>query len=352
MPVGTRAQARRGRIRVTGALVAGVLAAAIGFAPAAWAGARVERVARTDRVAPEVPLVVNLRPESTVRGPEIRLGEIAEMQGGDADMVERLRAVEVGRAPLPGLSRTLDPAYLKARLRLAGVDPASLVLDFPRIVSITTASQQVTGTALLAAVREQILATRPDDAGRLGVQPAGATPGAVTVPAGLLELKVRTRPGADLLGSVSATVEAWVDGAMVRSISVPVRVSQQAEVLVAARPIGRAAPIGPEDVRVERRELTTGQEPLRDLAAVLGRQAVRNIVAGEPILASLVEQPPLVRRGDMVALTAEARGIRAVTQGEAKEDGKAGQVIRVRNLTSNREVYGTVDAERSVRVAF
>ena len=352
MPVGTRAQARRGRIRLTGALAVGVLAAAIGFGPAAWAGARVERVARTDRVAPEAPLVVNLRPESTVRGPEIRLGEIAEIQGGEADMVERLRAVEVGRAPLPGLSRALDPAYLKARLRLAGVDPASLVLDFPRVVSITTASQQVTGTVLLAAVREHLLATRPDEAESLSIQFSGATLGAVTLPAGSLELKVRTRPGADLLGSISATAEAWVDGAMVRSISVPVRVSQQAEVLVAARPIGRAVPIGPEDVRVERRELSTGQEALRDPGAVLGRQAVRNIVAGEPILAALVSQPPLVRRGDMVVLTAEARGIRAVTQGEAKEDGKAGQVIRVRNLTSNREIYGMVDAERSVRVAF
>jgi flagella basal body P-ring formation protein FlgA len=352
MPVGTRAQVRRGRSRFTGALAAGVLVAAIGLGPVAWAGARVERVARTDRVAPETSLAVNLRPESTVRGPEIRLGEIAEVQGGDADMVERLRAVEVGRAPLPGLSRTLDPAYLKARLRLAGVDPASLVLDLPRSVSITTASQQVTGIALLTAVRDHLLATRPDEAGRLSIQPAGATPGAVTVPAGQLELMVRTRPGAELLGATSATVEAWVDGTMVRSISVPVRVSQQAEVLVAARAIGRAAVIGPEEVRVERRELTTGQEPLRDLGALLGRQAVRNIVAGEPILASLVEQPPLVRRGDMVVLTAEARGIRAVTQGEAKEDGKAGQVIRVRNLTSNREVYGQVDAERSVRVAF
>jgi flagellar basal body P-ring formation protein FlgA len=352
MPVGRRAQAGRRRIRVTGALAVGVLAAAIGLGPAAWAGARVERVARIDRVMPEVPLVVNLRPESTVRGPEIRLGEIAEVQGGEAEMAERLRAVEVGRAPLPGLSRTLDPAYLKARLRLAGVDPASLVLDFPRVVSITTASQQVAGTALLAAVREQLLAAWPDEAERLSIQPTGATPGAVTMPAGDLELKVRTRPGFDHLGSISATVEAWVDGAMVRSISVPVRVSQQAEVLVAARPIGRAAPIGPEDVRMERRELTAGQEPLRDPGALLGRQAIRNIAAGEPILASLLGQPSLVRRGDMVVLTAEARGIRAVTQGEAKEDGKAGQVIRVRNLTSNREVYGTVDAERSVRVAF
>jgi len=70
------------------------------------------------------------------------------------------------------------------------------------------------------------------------------------------------------------------------------------------------------------------------------------------ILASLMEQPPLVRRGDIVILTAEGRGLRAVTQGEAREEGRPGQVIRVRNLTSNREVYGQVDGERSVRIPF
>jgi flagella basal body P-ring formation protein FlgA len=84
----------------------------------------------------------------------------------------------------------------------------------------------------------------------------------------------------------------------------------------------------------------------------LGRRAIRALSPGEPILAGMVELPPLVRRGDIVLLTAEGRGLRAMTQGEAREEGKMGQVVRVQNLASGREVYGQVAAERIVRVPF
>jgi flagella basal body P-ring formation protein FlgA len=317
------------------------------------ASAATDRAARSDRTAGEPSMTVSLRAESNVRGPEIRLGDIAEIHGRDGGQVDRLRAIEVARAPLPGLTRTLDAAYLKARLRLANVDLATLALDVPSVISVTTASQQVSGADLVAAAREYLLATRSEEATRLSIQPTGAAPPKLIVPAGQLELKVRTRSGAEAgLGTVSVTVEAWVDGTLARSLSVPVRVGLQSEVVVAARPITRGGLLDAEDVRVERRELIAGQDPVRVVDAVLGLRAVRGIAVGEPIQMSLVEQPPLVRRGDIVLLTTEGRGLRAVTQGEAKEDGKEGQVIRVRNLHSNREVYGQVDAERSVRVPF
>ena len=322
------------------------------FVAAVAASGATDRAVRSDRMAGEPSMTVSLRAESMVRGPEIRLGDIADIHGRDGGQVDRLRAIEVGRAPLPGLTRTLDAAYLKARLRLANVDLGTLALDAPSVISVTTASQQVSGAELVAAVREHLLAARSEDATRLSIQPTGATPPTLIVPAGQVELRTRTRAGAEILGSISVTVEAWVDGALARSLSVPVRVGLQSEVVVAARPITRGARLDSEDLRVERRELTAGQDPVRVVDAVVGLRAVRGIAVGEPIQMSLVDQPPLVHRGDIVLLTTEGRGLRAVTQGEAKEDGKEGQVIRVRNLHSNREVYGQVDAERSVRVPF
>jgi flagella basal body P-ring formation protein FlgA len=293
-----------------------------------------------------------MRHEYTLEVQQKRLGEIAEIRGKDAGVIERLRTIEVARAPLPGLARTLDVSYLKARLRQAQVDPASLVLDAPSVVTVTTASQQISGEVLVSAVRDHILAARVEDAGRLSVHPAGTPPAPLILPTGALELRVRTRPPAELRGIVSATIEAWVDGVLVRSVSVAIRVGILCDVVVAARVIARGQSIGGDDVRVEVRELTAGQEPLRDPGMAIGRQATRNIGAGEVMLATLVNDPPLVRRGDIVLLTAEGRGVRAVTQGEARQDGKAGDVIRVRSLSSLREVYGQVEAERVVRVAF
>lgn len=295
--------------------------------------------------------VVSLRAESTVRGAAIRLGDIAEVRSRDAVLAQRLRAVEVARAPLPGLARSLDLPYIVARLRHERIETESLLFDAPPTVSVTAESQRVGGADLVAAVRAHVLAARKADAEHLAVQ-ATAAPADLVLPAGALQLRVGDRPLPDQSTSVSLPVEAWVDGVLVRTVSVPVRVTALFEVLVVARPVARHAPLMSEDVRLERREVLAGQEPLRQAAALAGRRAVRNLAPGELVLAGALELPPLVRRGDIVALTAEGRGLRAVTRAEAKEEGKAGQTIRVRNLVSGREVYGQVTGEGVVRVAF
>jgi flagella basal body P-ring formation protein FlgA len=296
-------------------------------------------------------ILVSLRPESTIRGTGIRLGDVADIKGPDPVLVARLRAVEIGRAPLPGLSRALDLPYIKARLRLARVDPETFTWDVPAVISVVAASQRLTGSELVAAAREQVEALRAADAGSASIQPAVLPPD-LTLPDGALELKARVRPGTELSGTVPVTVEAWVDGTQVRALSVALKVVPLAEVLVAARLIPRATLLTPEDVRVDQRGLVAGIEPLREPAAVLGQRAMRTIFPGELILHTLLEFPPLVRRGDIVTLTVQGPGLMAVTQGEAREDGKAGQVIRVRNRSSGREVYGQVEGERSVRVSF
>lgn len=315
------------------------------------AAPRVERVARQDRGLPGSSVVVTLRGETTVRGPEIRLGEIAAVVGEDDGLVARLQEAEVGRAPLPGLTRTLDLSYVRARLRQLALDPDSLILESPGPVSVTTASQRVEGSDLVAIAREQVLAERGAEGQSLSVQAAGGV-APLILPEGRLDLKLRSRPGADLRGVTALTVEAWVDGVLIRSVSLPVRIALLGEVLVAARAIPRGTVLGTEDVRVERRELGNGQEPLRELGAVLEHRATRNIAYGEAIHGGLLELPPLVRRGDVVLVSAEGRGVRAALQAEAREEGRLGQVIRVRNLGSGREIYGRVEADRSVRVLF
>ncbi len=332
-----------------GARLLGLLVVALAVTVTSQAGAKAGTPKGVADATPRA--VVTLRAESVLRRADIRLGDVAEIQGSDAAFVDRLREVEIGRAPLPGLSRTLDLPYLKSRLRLQQIDLGLLVLDAPAVISVTTAGQRVSGEELVAAVRAHILEAREAEREHLAVR-ATTLPPDFTLPAGTLELRVRMRRGADPLGSQSVSVEAWVDGSLIRTLSVPVKVTGLVEVLVASRPIARHAMLGPADVRLEPREVGGGQEPLRDLQSIDGLRALRPIHQGEVILSTLLEQPPLVRRGDLVRLTIEGRGLRAMAQGEAREEGKMGQVIRVRNLSSGREVYGQVDAERSVRVPF
>jgi flagella basal body P-ring formation protein FlgA len=296
--------------------------------------------------------VIRLRAESVVRGPEMRLGELGEISTPDETWQRQLEAIDVGRAPLPGASRTVDLPYLAARLKQAGVDPARLRMEAPARVTVTTKSRRIPGAELVEAVRAALLRQmrgRPED---VAVEPL-APPADFTVAEGAVDFAVRFPGGVRPEGGVvAAAVEVRVDGTPARVVSVPVRLAMLEEVLVAVRPVGRQAVLTPDDVRLERRAILPGQEPFRDAADLRQYRTLRSLARGEVVLRSALDRPPAIRRGEVVLLTAERLGLRAVTRGEAREDGRVGQVIRVRNLASGREVYGLVGPDREVRVAF
>jgi flagella basal body P-ring formation protein FlgA len=74
------------------------------------------------------------------------------------------------------------------------------------------------------------------------------------------------------------------------------------------------------------------------------------VSAGAVWRESHVKPVPVVSRGQPVRLRIETGALWIEGPGQAREDGLAGDSIRVLNLTSRREVRGTVTAEGIVRV--
>lgn len=64
------------------------------------------------------------------------------------------------------------------------------------------------------------------------------------------------------------------------------------------------------------------------------------------------DNPVLIKPRDVVTLTARVGGVRLVTRGEALQEGRAGDRVRVRNIDSKREVVGRVVERGVVEVDF
>lgn len=75
--------------------------------------------------------------------------------------------------------------------------------------------------------------------------------------------------------------------------------------------------------------------------------AARRLRPNQVLTPVLVEGAAAVRRGDVVKIVAVAEGIEASTKGEALADGQPGDVIRVRNLSSDKTIHAKV-IERGV----
>lgn len=89
-----------------------------------------------------------------------------------------------------------------------------------------------------------------------------------------------------------------------------------------------------------------------DIAEVTGKTARRRIRAGQPLTSALLDGALLVRRGQQVKIVASQDGIQASAVGEALANGRQDDVIRVKNLRSQKIIEAKVMASGEVSSIF
>jgi len=83
-----------------------------------------------------------------------------------------------------------------------------------------------------------------------------------------------------------------------------------------------------------------------------GLIASRNLRINTFITENLTNQPTLVKKGDLVLITASSGSIIVRMNGVALEDGSKGQQIRVKNTSSERIIYAKVVTNSEVLVNY
>jgi len=135
-------------------------------------------------------------------------------------------------------------------------------------------------------------------------------------------------------------------------IYVPVTLSARVPVAVAARPLPARTALAASDLRLAERDLhALPQGYFTRLEDAAGLELTRALGAGETLTPGAVRAGSLVRRGQAVTLLARSDALTVRMQGEALSDGGLNQRIRVRNLSSGREIEGVVVSADVVEVA-
>jgi flagella basal body P-ring formation protein FlgA len=79
-------------------------------------------------------------------------------------------------------------------------------------------------------------------------------------------------------------------------------------------------------------KVSKGFEYVSQLEDVLGREATRQLDAGQPVDARSLRQPVMVRRNEVVAVLAKGAGVKVRTSAKALEDGSLGDLINVETV--------------------
>ena len=78
------------------------------------------------------------------------------------------------------------------------------------------------------------------------------------------------------------------------------------------------------------------------LKQVTGNISKRSLKAGTAVSPSMIDLPIIIQRGQLVTLRVEHPGLAVNMKGTALKKGRKGDVIKVKNSSSNRVLFGTV----------
>ena len=294
-------------------------------------------------------LDITLHKQATVTHKYILLGDIATItpKGELADTLARTR---ISYAPEPGKTRTLKTASIQAQFRHERTGE-KLQWHGPNEISVLRQGQVVTRQQLKEIIAGYIgrnLHRLPDAEIRFTQVRA---PEKIILPTGKLTYAVTpARP--EILGSSSFNILFKVDDRVVKNTTVRGRLEAIAEVVTAAASLRRGAILSADHLTMARKDISRLEAPRLSFEKAIGLQAIRNIRPGQPLDAHNVAPPPVILKGEPVKIFASKGALQISTTGIATADGRPGDFIRVKNISSNKLVYCRVDSPGIVTVEF
>jgi flagella basal body P-ring formation protein FlgA len=293
------------------------------------------------------------RPRAEVSEGSVSLRDVCAMSGTDADLLRRLRAVELGPSPEPGATSRLTRGALARSLAARGLgDHVGIVLAGSERTAVVRATQVIPG-ADLAARAVEALTRRLAELGLRGTAEATRSPADLRMPVGPVDFTARSLAAEELLARrVSVVIDVRQAGRLLRTARVGVEIKVAGPGMIANALLRAGSPL--EGAPVEVREVQwTGLAALpAGSTRTQGLRLRRPVRSGDVVTVADVERAPPVARGEPVVVLARQGLVQLEGRAEALRDGGAGDLVPVRmagsrgTLTARVMGPGTVEAVR------
>ncbi|HWY86100.1 MAG TPA: flagellar basal body P-ring formation chaperone FlgA [Gemmataceae bacterium] len=283
------------------ALLACGLQASSAVVTAQWPAAGTERV------------TVALFPEAVIDDSMVTLGQIAKLSGGPDTLRKWLGKLDVAEFKLGVAHGMVLCEQVRFRLLLSGLEEGHFQLSGAKRTVILESEEPATFRKIVSAAEQALRAKHPGAGSLTAIR-------GVNVPVVALRTGERVR--------FDAKVKDQDAGRAVVNVALMVN--------------GKTREVVPVQF-----EITETEPALK--AAAPARPGISTALYTTPARDS---RPALVKSNDSVRIFANIGAARLEALGEALQDGRVGEVIRVRNVESNRVVHGRVQANGMVLVDY
>lgn len=289
-------------------------------------------------LADEPAARVTFHENAEVRSRVVLLADVADVESEDAELAERLLQTELVAAPSAGQIRSLRQRELIDHLQLNGFNLRKLEFSGAAIthVSYGPARRDAAApptTARLAAAQRRIKQAvvgylrSAQPAARRGEMEIECDDAACNAAAALAST-ISVVEAEEVAAATYNVVIAIASKGKVEEFKVVATLNDDSRVVVAARPLRAGQVLTAADLKLSvprsDAEAASAATSIEDL---IGRELTRSVGVDQIVPAEFLVQPRLVRKGDIVEVTARSGGVRVTTQAVAQEDGSLGDVI-------------------------
>lgn len=330
----------------------------------------------------------------------VLLADIARIEATDERLKDELSRIDIADVSEIGTEQRVTSKLVRIRLRLEGLDPSRI-----RIVGVESRITAVRAGALPASFQqsehERVSRPSPNRADSLVVPAPAPLPQATNVPDGIaaepavvvesvarqavlrqlpqdpkaftirLMQPVRCEPG---LGTLTAAqcearlrsgtpvgrvvIDVVINaGGPPQVCPVMLEVRQFETIVMTTRPIPRGRTIQAEDLYLNRWDVTGMNDYCTDLKRVVGQVATHTltglqVVRGQDLSGGDGSTAVAIRRQSRVDMVCRVGDFSVIARGEALQDGKVGDSIRLQNVDSKAVVQGRVISAGQVEVDY
>jgi flagella basal body P-ring formation protein FlgA len=282
---------------------------------------------------------VTIKADAYVNGPKVELGEIAEFEGVNTEL---LRGVEISNAPLPGNSKRMDAALIAAKIRDSGFDEAAVAVDGAKVVRAVTRSQTVTSDELVADLHEFVMAELPWEPENTFVE-VSSPDLKIVLPEGDVRLRWKPNPTYRYVGAGSFRGQILVDDVVKRNIMCRVKIEAYGDVVVAVDDIPRGSILSASNLDVEQRSLEKLPRGTFDsMESLVGFEAKSTIFPGAVITKRQVRALRLVKRNQIVPVLVQKGALQVRTRAKALADASPGDIVVCVGVDSKERFQGVL----------
>ncbi len=297
-------------------------------------------------------IFLSFKSQASVQKEMVYLRDIATIQGSPRSVVEKVGQLKIQVSPQPGEVAILSRPSLASKIERSGLSHLIANLQIPEEIEVTRQGRVLEREEAARILEDHLQKILGDERKSVRVKEIQGTE-RVVVPPGPISWEVKTPDRFYQGGNMPFSLILLADGQKVQEARFNARLEIYADVVAVKNYLPRHQIVEAKDVQVINRNITM-QPPdvVTDLKDILGKRTTLSINNQETLRKSMVEVPPLVKKGDRVLLLVEGDHFKITAQGEVKEDGREGDRIRVVNTSSKKEVYGRVLDAQTVQVDF